>query len=45
MKIESLDEKIYLLLYCYSTQNYEQCLIICDELLAKNPIDQVLYLK
>jgi len=43
MKIESLDNKIYLLLYCYSIQNYEQCLILCDELLAKNPIDQTVW--
>jgi len=41
MRIESTDNKIYQLFYCYSIQNYEQCLILCDELLAKNPIDQV----
>ncbi|ORY82179.1 tetratricopeptide repeat protein 8-like protein [Neocallimastix californiae] len=43
MRIESTDNKIYQLFYCYSIQNYEQCLILCDELLAKNPIDQTIW--
>jgi len=43
MRIETIDNKIYLLFYCYSIQNYKQCLSLCDELLAKNPTDQTVW--